>query len=78
MLAFAIGLAADVQFTVLPKLGSWPYIGPLAKSLPEVDISWGRIYASVKVTFPHACQPSRQSYVVTGHRPSPGYPASMR
>ncbi|WP_427134842.1 purine-cytosine permease family protein [Pseudarthrobacter sp. S9] len=40
LLAFAIGLAAEIPFMVLPQIGSWTYTGPVATLLGGVDIAW--------------------------------------
>jgi len=38
--AYAIGLLAEIPFMVLPQLGSWSYIGPIADAMDGVDIAW--------------------------------------
>jgi nucleobase:cation symporter-1, NCS1 family len=38
--AYAVGLAVEIPFMVLPQLGSWSYIGPLANAMDKVDIAW--------------------------------------
>ncbi|OMH25168.1 allantoin permease [Tersicoccus phoenicis] len=38
--AFGVGLAAEVPFMVLPTIGGWSYVGPVASALGEVDIAW--------------------------------------
>jgi nucleobase:cation symporter-1, NCS1 family len=38
--AYAVGLLAEVPFMVLPQLGSWSYIGPIANAMDGVDIAW--------------------------------------
>ncbi|MCU1573110.1 MAG: permease for cytosine/purines uracil thiamine allantoin [Micrococcaceae bacterium] len=40
LLSFAIGLAAEIPFMVLPQIGSWSYTGPLARALDGVDVAW--------------------------------------
>lgn len=40
LIAFAVGLLAEVPFMVLPKIGGWSYVGPLAEQLGGVDIAW--------------------------------------
>ena len=38
--AYAVGLVVEVPFMVLPEIGSWSYIGPLAQAIGGVDIAW--------------------------------------
>ena len=38
--AYAVGLAAQIPFMVLPQLGSWSYVGPAARAMGGVDIAW--------------------------------------
>jgi nucleobase:cation symporter-1, NCS1 family len=38
--AYAIGLAAEIPFMVLPDLGRWHYTGPVAQLLGGLDIAW--------------------------------------
>ncbi|MDQ1058633.1 NCS1 family nucleobase:cation symporter-1 [Arthrobacter globiformis] len=49
LVAFAIGLLAEIPFMVLPQVGSWSYIGPIADALGGVDIAWlvGLVVTSV-------------------------------
>ncbi len=38
--AYAVGLLAQIPFMVLPQLGSWSYISPIARAMGGVDIAW--------------------------------------
>ncbi|WP_269857549.1 purine-cytosine permease family protein [Streptomyces sp. RPT161] len=38
--AYALGIAAEIPFMVLPNLGQWSYTGPAARQLADTDISW--------------------------------------
>jgi purine-cytosine permease-like protein len=38
--AFFVGLLAEIPFMVIPQIGSWSYIGPVAEALGGVDIAW--------------------------------------
>jgi|GEM_PF-5987169 len=38
--AYAVGLAVEIPFMVLPALGSWSYVGPFAAAMDDVDIAW--------------------------------------
>jgi len=38
--AYLIGFAAELPFMVLPQLGPFSYIGPVARMLHQTDISW--------------------------------------
>lgn len=38
--AFAIGLLSEIPFMVLPTIGDWSFVGPLASALGDVDIAW--------------------------------------
>ncbi|HEU5265665.1 MAG TPA: cytosine permease, partial [Jatrophihabitans sp.] len=38
--AYFVGLACEVPFMVLPKLGNWSFTGFAAKQLDGVDIAW--------------------------------------
>ncbi|SEB55770.1 purine-cytosine permease family protein [Arthrobacter woluwensis] len=38
--AFAIGLLSEIPFMVLPTIGDWSFVGPVASALGDVDIAW--------------------------------------
>ncbi|MGC9665473.1 purine-cytosine permease family protein [Planosporangium sp. 12N6] len=38
--AYAIGFVAEIPFMVLPDLGGWKFVGPVAEAMGEVDIAW--------------------------------------
>jgi NCS1 family nucleobase:cation symporter-1 len=38
--AFAIGLLTEIPFMLLPAVGNWSYVGPVATALGGVDIAW--------------------------------------
>ncbi|MEZ2372664.1 cytosine permease [Arthrobacter sp. RCC_34] len=38
--AFAIGLLSEIPFMVLPTIGGWSFVGPVASALGDVDIAW--------------------------------------
>lgn len=38
--AFAIGLLSEVPFMVLPTIGGWSFVDPVASALGDVDIAW--------------------------------------
>jgi nucleobase:cation symporter-1, NCS1 family len=40
LLAYAAGFLAEIPFMVLPDLGGWSFVGPVAKALNSIDISW--------------------------------------
>jgi len=40
LIAFGVGFLSEIPFMVLPKIGNWSYVGPIAKHLEEVDIAW--------------------------------------
>lgn len=39
LIVFAAGLLSEVPFMVLPKIGGWSYVGPLADKFGGVDIA---------------------------------------
>lgn len=38
--AYAVGFLAQIPFMVLPQMGSWSYISPVAGAIGGVDIAW--------------------------------------
>lgn len=38
--AFAIGFACEVPFMVVPTIGSWSFVGPIAQAIGGLDIAW--------------------------------------
>jgi len=85
LLAFAIGLAAEIPFMVLPQIGPWTYIGPMANTLGGVDIAWlvGLLVTSVAyllfsrsldMNIEHAAQARSEQQLGHGSADTPATP----